>query len=71
MLPPVIILSFWLCLALPDPAAVVSKIIVRPAGLEPCDPVIKSHVLYQLSYKRILSRANRDSNPDKRINSPP
>ena len=24
---------------------------VISAGLEPCDPVIKSHVLYQLSYE--------------------
>lgn len=29
-------------------------VFVRPAGLEPCDPVIKSHVLYRLSYKRFL-----------------
>ena len=58
-------------LALISPAVAVSKTFVRSAGLEPCDPVIKSHVLYRLSYKRFLPRANRDSNPDKRINSPP
>lgn len=71
MPPSAILLDHQLRLALTGPVVVISKIIVRPAGLEPCDPVIKSHVLYRLSYKRFLSRADRDSNPDKRINSPP
>ena len=71
MLPPADIFSSQSRLALIGPAVAVSKTFVRPAGLEPCDPVIKSHVLYRLSYKRFLPRANRDSNPDKRINSPP
>ena len=57
MLPAADIFSSQSRLALIGPAVAVSKTFVRPAGLEPCDPVIKSHVLYLLSYTVICGRS--------------
>ena len=41
---------------------------VIPAGLEPCDPVIKSHVLYQLSYETNLIRLSNGRARQPRYN---